>query len=441
MASKEINVLPWIEAEKLLSNNKTLNSDFLKIVSEICQYLKKDKNDYVYHMKLPFGEKIIDKGSIFIESCFVKENSFQKTKEDFFNDIQYSSDPLGIVLKNHLEVYTENKSNNVKYTFPLNILRQGDIFGVFGVLDFLSEIKSVSIDREWFVRAGNVSFGVSFPFHNRNELQLLEHNNFDHLSGRNEKTEQSPGDNKVAFIRNFVDDWYAEIAYFPKHFFDNIPESLMLKFQNQLYKIGWNQSAPLRNDLFEDTTVFDMLSSPYFKVRHEKTFLNILYHYIKNTAFGLTYIMRPLTEDHIINIALKRFKEQNDNYFSSNKSNEPLPFIYSRLENENDWGLVSVYHLPIMYNYEVHSLNNLLKDIDDINKKIEGNLNISNHYKLQYLEGYGNTGGRSVVRSKKTDIIRKRLSEIFRVDISRVNLNSKEFSNLLLIKKQKINVS
>jgi hypothetical protein len=440
MATKKVNVISWAEALDLLpKSNKSYNKELLNILTEISQELKKDSNDYVYHLKLQFGDKIIDKGKIAIETPEITQNSYNKNKEDFLSDIHYSNDPLGIVLTNHLEVFTENKSNGGSngnfYTVPLNILKPANLFGVFGVLDYFSGIKNESFSRDWYVRAGNVSFSIAFPFHNGDVRDSLEYNYYEKASNGDDKGELSPGDYKVRFIKNLVEDWFVDIAYFPKHFFEKIPDDLKLRLKMAIYETGWTQSADLRKNLFEDTTVFNLISNPLFKLKHEKNFINILFGYLKNTLNGNKYIMKPLLGNHVINTALDRFKERNINYFGTNKYKEPLPFIYCNSNNGFDWGVVSAYHFPIIYNYEILSLINLLKDLDRVNKRIDGDINISNDYKIPAFKGFGNTGGKGATRISNMNEIRKIMSEKFGCNEERINLNSKEFSNLILIKK------
>jgi hypothetical protein len=444
MASKEIDVLSWDEAQKLLSSaKKSLNLELLETFNEISHLLKQKNNDYVYHLRLEFGDKIIDKGKMSLEELNVKLSSFKKTKEDFKNDIQYSDDPLGIVLNNHVEVFTDNKShaggNHWLYTLPLNTLESGDLFGVFGTLDYFSGIKNYTTSREWYARAGSISYSIAFPFHNSFETEFLEClAKYGHLSGKDEKQEETPGDNKVEFIKDFIEDWFVDIAYIPKHFFEEIPYELKRKICNILYDIGWKQSAPLRNTMFEDTTIYNLISnSRSTKFKHDKNFLNILYGYLFDAYNGNALVMKPLIDkEHVIHRAIKGFKRKNKNYFSINKAKEPLPFIFGRLKDDIDWGIVSIYHLPIIYNYEIQSLNILLKDLYSINNKIDGITNINNNYKLPKLEGYGNTGGKGTVKVQKTAEIRNLMSETFKIKCDKINLNSKEFSNLLLIKKE-----
>ena len=374
MKIRTIHAISWENARKILGKKDILpNLEFFEILDKLSDSFKSSNRDYVYYLKLSFGEKIIDKGNRYLGEFEVIGNEYKRTKDDFNREIYYSSDPLGIVLKNYIEVYTENRSKGDiggSYTFPLNILKEGDLFGVFGTLDNFTNDNNYNISRDWYARAGNASFSIAFPFHNAYERGMIDGGyNYTHLSSaKDQKKEITPGDNKVNFIKELIDDWEVEIAYIPIHYFEEIPVELKSKVMLKLYEIGWSQSAPLRNALFEDTTVFDIISS-YTYLKHDKLFLSRLYNYLHGIVLEETIVMKPLTGNHVIITALDRFKEKNKDYYKSTKSNEPLPFIYDDFKNCADWGLIPAYHLPIVYCYTIRSLNDLLMDIELIGSR------------------------------------------------------------------------
>lgn len=447
MAKRVIQAISWAKARKILNKKTNLpNEEFLTIMDEISEFLKTENKDYLYHLKLEYGDKVIDKGSIYLDDVEVLGNEYQKSRLDFEKEVLYSDDPLGIVLSNYLEVFTVNDSkgegsNGESYTIPLNMILEGDLFGVFGILDAITDVKLACTEREWYVRAGNVSFCIAFPFHNSFESALFNmETDYSHLSSfKEDSNETSPGDSKVKFISDLIKDWYADIAYIPIHYTQDLPQDLKGKLLPKLFEIGWKQSSYLRKSMFEDTTVSGIISS-YTKrdIRHDKIFLGILFNYLFGLKSGDSLVMKPLSCDHVINDALNALKELEKSYFNSPRSNEPLPFIFGPLEDNEDWGLVSVYHIPILHKYHIKSLNSLLKDFARIKHKIKKE--VKNHEKylnnLPNIEGYGNTGNRpdSEVIVRKSDDLKERLTTIFDIDRSKINLTSKEFSNLLLIK-------
>ena len=343
MSSKKISVETWQKVKDLLPKEDCANKSLIDLVSEISQEFIKEKLNYVYHLRLNYGDKIIDKGKFFNDNYEILENDFGKTFNDFKNDVLYSDDPLGIVLSNHIEVYTENKSTSDKgktyltYTLPLNYLHPGDLFGVFGTLDKLSGIPASKMNRDWYARAGTVSFGLAFPFHNDLEqTKLTSRDKYVHLSGNNTKVEKTPGDNKVEFIIEHLRNWGTDIIYIPKHYLSNISKSYKGKILEILYKIGWEQSAPLRYSLFEDTTVYNLILNSNLKINHDRHSLWLFYNFIFKAYRGEAILLKPLVDKkHVICKALDQFLKSNEKYFKLSSSFLPLPFTYSFLNKKN----------------------------------------------------------------------------------------------------------
>ena len=79
-----------------------------------------------------------------------------------------------------------------------------------------------------------------------------------------------------------------------------------------------------------------------------------------------------------------------------------------------------------------------MKDIRNIewlinNEEIIRDMDV---YKIPEIEGFGNTGGKKDVVVKKADELKDFFKKAFNLDKAKINLSSKEFSNLLLIKKK-----
>ncbi len=446
MSSRKITVETWQDVRSLLPKGDYANKNFIELISRISDELINDNLNYVYHLKLSFGDKIIDKGKIFKDDIDIVENDFGKNLNDFKSDVLYSDDPLGIVLSNNVEVFTENKSEFKKgkaslkytYTLPLNRLYPGDLFGVFGTLDKISGIHESNNSRDWYARAGTISFGLAFPFHNDLEQnKLIPRGRYIKLSGGETFIEQTPGDNKVEFIRDHIKDWEADIIYLPKHYYIKIPDDLKERFLSMLYDIGWKQSAPLRNYLFEDTTIYNLILNSNLRVNHDKHSLWLFYNFIIKAVKGETIVLKPLLDkNHVVSKAIEAFCQSNKEYLNLKVSFLPLPFIFGTLNDKNDWGIVSINHLPIIFNYCNISLDALLNDFNTINDLINKDINSSNRakYILPEIAGFGNTGGKDGLKVSKTDDIKEILSKHFGIDKGRINLHSREFSNLLLIK-------
>lgn len=468
MDSKPITVLSWEDAlERFPEENP--NKELCDLITQICKQLKRSKQNYVYYTQFEFGEKLIDRGTISLDQfSVIYDSHFKKTTANLKEDLNYSEDPLGIVLKNHIEIYSENRSIGSKsadvYTVPLNIIGQGGLFGVFGALDHLifcpekkvkKNLNSKKVSRDWYAIAGNICFKIAFPFENDTDSDFID-DGFRNKFLETQDKLQFIGEHKISFVREHIystektdqenqheqQPWKVDIIYFPKHFFELEDQKLKKELENCLLKVGWIQSSPLRYALFENKVISDMLYLPTTRnLKHNKHFLNILYDYINKAGMGKAYVLKPLQSEHILNEALSNFKKKYSTYFEKARHFEPLIFVYGIIENKNDWGLLSIYHLPILLNYEIDSLNKLFGDLVSLNKKIQSGS--KNQHKEDYILpemiAYGNTGGKifGKVKVEKPEQLKiEFLSPKLKIDVKKINLTSKEFSNLILIKSK-----
>ncbi len=448
---KNVLVKSWNEIASEIPIDDS-NREIFAFFNKISSSLKKSKQDYVYKIRFEFGDKIIQKGKFDTENFILDSNEYNITIGQFKRDLNYSDDPLGIVLTNYIEVFTENISSGSKqefnnYTIPLKIIKSGDLFGLFGTLDYATGVDENRTSRDWHVVAGNISFGIAFPFHNDKENQLLGEDIQKYFSNNSQTTHPifqsekrlQPGEHKLKFIKEYVKDWYVDIIYIPAHYLEFLKNNQNPKFENLLLKKGWIESSPLRNVLYEDTTIANIIidMSKSLKIEHEKYLLNLVYNYLIKASKGKANLLKPLTGQHVIIDALKNFREKNKNYFSTTKCFEPLPFIYDSLGSEkNDWGLLSVYHLPILFNYSIESLGLFVKNLRDIYSAVKdyGTSFDVNKYTLPSITAYGNTGGAENQFVEKQEKIRSNyLSKVFNVEPQKINLSSREFSNIILI--------
>ena len=448
MGITEINVLSWEDAQKKLPSVRDLqNKGLLEVISRISQFLKKDNRNYVYHLRLKFGDKIIDKGKTIINvdnhydfdrHYQIIGNEFKKTKSDFVDDVLYTDDPLGLVLSNYIEVYAVNRyvgSSEDKYTVLLNNIDAGGFFGLFGMLDYISKTLPNKENRVWYARAGTVSFSIAFPFHLDLYKELDCESRFTHLSGKQNKPEITPGDNKIEFIRRYLDNWFVDIAYIPRHFFEVIPDQLKNELCTYLFKIGWDQSSYLRNTLLEDTTIYDQIVSSE-NIKHDKGFIYHLYKYLYEAHHGQSIVLKPLLDkDHVVWLALEEFKKKNPGYFNCDKFIEPLPFYYDTLKDRSEIGLVSVFQLPILKKYNIISLHQILADLHLIHTKIEINPQIDKVHMIPKISGYGRPGGSGNVKQIDFSFLRPLIADSFKISCERVlKYGARDFQNLLLIK-------
>lgn len=442
----EVRAVAWEDIIDKIPRNDS-NKDFIDCMNGVSIFLKPEKKDYVYLVRYEYGDKLIEKGSIPIsQSCRIEliGGQFKVSQQNFEEDILYSSDPLGMVLTNYIEIYTENKSiagdNGDKYTVPLDIINAGDLFGVFGLLDHRAGISSAD-KRDWNAIAGDITFSVAWSFKNDTENKILEE-----LSPLFNKADEvkhniDAGTEKVKFIKKYISDWPVEVIYIPIHYFRRIVTDYSLVLENYLLKKGWIQSVLLRYSRFEDSAIANIL--PTSKCKLDIQFLNLVYNYILRVSRGEAKILKPLKGQHLITMAIDKFKKENEEHFTKKESNEPLPFIYERLKDNDDWGIVSVFHLPIESHYKISTLNQLIEDLKTINNSVRTTPQIKNQedYRLPFIKGFGRAGSDSMetegITCVKPVVLRSQfISHAFSVPEEKVNLEWKEFANLIFVKRK-----
>jgi len=437
MTKKEIAVLSWDQAAAKFPKNHA-NQGIFDGLKEINASLKEEER-FVYYTKYEFGEKIIHKGRLLLDDYEVAANQYKKSINDFKNDVGYSNDPLAIILTNYVEVYTENTCDEDSYPVPLNIIRAGDIFGVFGTLDLLtgcSNIENIK-ERDWYVVAGNVSFHIAFPFENQGMEDLIGGDGQPFYRKTLKYSTSSKTDRKIGFIKEHVKDWCVEIVYIPKHYLEKLKTLNLLYLENLLFKKGWQQSSPLRYAVFEDSTISDVLSTSLVdSINHDKIFLYKVYMYLLQCFSSPTFVYKPiLGNQHIVSKAIEEFKTNNKRYFQRADAVEPLPFASGILEPDG-WGILSYYHLPIIYNYHPLSLTKLIKDLEIIRTNVPEFLPSRTRYLLSHIYAFGNQGVTSNIQVQPRDEIRRLIATTFDVPMEKVNLSSKDFKNIILIKNE-----
>lgn len=372
---KVISVISWDEVLKNLPDDNP-NKELCDIITTLCKDLKKENKDYVYRINLEFGDKIIDKGSRFLyeDNNYSIKNEYEnvtKTILDFKNDLSYSHDPLGMVIKNHIEVYSENqilKNNSPlrKYRVHLNTIKQCSFFGLYGTLDYLNN-NSSSDNMDWYTIAGNSCFEILFPFHTDGTMSKVKTNKNPNKEFIN-KLISSECENKSIFFKKYINKvdkgWRTEIIYFPKHYIDRSDSD----FKINLFNIGWSQSSSARNFLFENKNISKIIDSVdnVYSLKNNKHLLTFILDYLIKSINGEAYVLKPLeNSSHILNLVLEEFKNDIQEYLKSTKYCTPIILHYDTISN-NEWGCLAIDSIPILLNYPRINLNHLEEDLRSI---------------------------------------------------------------------------
>lgn len=431
----KVKIESWSKVYKELPINND-NIGFFKLLNTI--YKRLDiAEQFVYFVDYEFGDRIIKNGKIRIDDFKLTnpDNIFNRNNENFKEDINYSSDPLGIITKN--EAWIVSSDDKVR----LGKLEEGQLFGVFGTLDFLNFEKSdLYGNKDWSLISGDCSFHLFFNFAlNEVEERFREiylRKEGDTLIKRSGKYIYD--DDKTILQKNieFVkllnkESSKTRVIYLPKHILNFNRKDLknedtsILKAINYIYQKGWEQSKPIRSSLFEDDNLNKSIKKISFLYKED--YLIPLYVYCYHVANGEKEAMSPLIDSDINELGyIEQFKKLNSNvYFNREKDFLPVIFKYKKLLNKKDFGVISTKHLPIPgipQDFFKKKFPDIINDIE----KIKSELNHS--FQISY---YNTQPSSKCQKLQNHQAFIKFISE--RSDSGNFNFNIKEHNQLIIV--------
>jgi hypothetical protein len=196
-------------------------------------------------------------------------------------DVQYSHIPLALLLRKQVEVFIEYPRDENGFRFaPLRVINEGEIFGVFEVLDHL--IGTPAIKPGWSVSSGSRSVWIVAPLGNMDLTNVLSNLAGADVNWDAEDEPQWKLIQQCAMAQKA--DWQTEVIVFPKALFQSVDRSS--DFFRELLSVGWKQSSTLRHSSLDDTDLREAVNRAmrksalpggemhhYSAVRH---FLNII---------------------------------------------------------------------------------------------------------------------------------------------------------------------
>ena len=179
MSDIYIKVNSWSDvAKKIESANKVLHD----LIAPISDMLITDMQDHFYQMNFMFGEAVIREGQMMAlekdrngnyanesKIKFVPEGFSGKRQNDFkkfVEDCEQNTDhPLSIVTSNYIEIFCTKRSSLQsvgEYSFPLNIIEKGNLFGVWGSVNSIFKVDETDY-YPWNAVAGKACIIPLFP--------------------------------------------------------------------------------------------------------------------------------------------------------------------------------------------------------------------------------------------------------------------------------------
>ncbi|MBN2689245.1 MAG: hypothetical protein JXR42_01375 [Gammaproteobacteria bacterium] len=221
----------WVDIRDRVYN---LDPALATLIDEISP----DKSYYLYRVRYPFGAMIFKEGVLQLPDnggCF---RSFNHAAIDssIKDELSYRVIPMGFVLKNSAEVFSEESQRVV----PLTVLTEGMMFGVWEAFD---PLFSYLIKLSW-----NVSAGARSLFMLPKITEATGHKRIKRRFGINFSPPATLKDhwcifNKIVHADKEASSWENEIVLFPSRWFERLTsDPAWSRLQNYLYQVVWRQS-------------------------------------------------------------------------------------------------------------------------------------------------------------------------------------------------------
>jgi len=371
MSKININIIPWEEASKRLKSSNKIIHDLLAPIS---LQLKKNKKNYFYQLDYGFGAEVICDGQMvalaknkdgnyineknvrFFPEGFSgnKQNDFKLFVDDCGQDTDH---PLSIVTNNYIEIYCTKKSSLQsvgEYSFPLNIFKKGDLFGVWGSVNSVCKIKGTGF-FPWNAVAGKACIIPLFPEPQYKKSSDLYRKSFSEIFRHQSNTKDG-----IISIANEVlgSSLFSQIIIIPKSYYSDLPneksEVRNFKFQlrEYLFKTAWEQTKTVRDMPWNDRKLIEDFESGFKSVIDIKghVFAFNFAKHLLNIVQGSSFILKPVEEsDEILFDVFRKlvseFAKHSDKSGTLLDYTTPVFLHYEKLHSKNTKG-IELTHSP-----------------------------------------------------------------------------------------------
>lgn len=236
------NEVYWADVSNIVT--KAMPS-FGKIIND----LSIDKKYKAYLARYPFGSKIIHDGVLHIanKDGAVVPITDPSIPEQVREDLSYRTVPMGIFTHNTAEVYFEMEERIIS----LNLFKPGYMMGLWEALD---PPTTYLAKRIWQVNAGARSMVMLPRITDVGQHEILERE-----FGLERSVPKSMLDHWHEFVAianhpNFEQEWYCEIIFLSRSWFDQIGsrDKKWGEYRNYLKDLAWQQTSYWRNKVTYD---------------------------------------------------------------------------------------------------------------------------------------------------------------------------------------------
>ncbi|XVN42830.1 MAG: hypothetical protein RCG15_00490 [Candidatus Rickettsia vulgarisii] len=277
-----------------------IQSEVFKVNPElaaICNQLNLTPEHTLFKLCYPYGATIVDKGKFHIANANnvlvpIDDTSVPSYLQEKLN---YCPIPLSLVLQNTNEVFFEVQGNVI----PLNLLKVGELFGLFEVMNMKYDDKTKPV---WSVSAGGLSVFM-LP-----EISDIEgHNRIKKEFGINIDPPRKWLDQWKVFSSIYknasvADKWSNTIVVFANKWFDknNYKDSSWLKFYEYLSE-AYLPQLQMHGDLTKSESLWLSFDQEINKKKIKpKPYIIDTLKYLVSIADDTSVAFKPATDEEML---------------------------------------------------------------------------------------------------------------------------------------------
>jgi hypothetical protein len=237
MSTIRFKASTWDDVRKQVMS---VNPEFARIIDK----LSPGPEFTLYKVTYPYGSHILQKGDLYLPTkdglVSLKDQSVSPTIKKAIGYNAYSN-PVTMVLKNSAEMFIPIEGRII----PYSIVKSGDVFGLWTVLDgLISHCPPLFL---WDMTAGARSVSMlSKISDSMSHRRLVQHYQIDHSCPKS-LLDHWGIFTEIANDPSFGDPWQMEMLYFSRKWFDKLKDPEWVAFRSYLQGLAWRSSAYWRN--------------------------------------------------------------------------------------------------------------------------------------------------------------------------------------------------
>ncbi len=249
-----IDILTWADARESVVMH---NPDFAAVIDA----LNPGKELKLIKVRYPFGQHILKQGKLQLPNddgnwVDIDDASIDKKIRD---NLSYAKTmPIGVVLKNSIELYMKKANRSV----PYSMMKVGKIFALWNALE-ISE--SAHLGRVWDITSGARTISLLPKISDATSFKNIQREFNIQKTQLNTLYDQWSMFVNLAKRPNFPDDWCSELLFFTGEWMNKKDDKKWMALRQYFLESAWHDTAFLRNQVVFDFTISCALETKNLK--------------------------------------------------------------------------------------------------------------------------------------------------------------------------------